>query len=606
MIRTPVLHQTHLFSQPETSTLHSSELSSRLKEQECISLIRRCNNIEQFKQAHAQAIKYGFFWNSARTSSLVAACALSGWESMEYVCSIFQQMDEPGTFEFNTMIRGYVNEMSFEEALLIYYEMLEMGAEPDRFTYPPLLKACAWLQGLEEGQQIHGHVLKLGLEQDMFVQNSLINLYGKCGETQLSCAVFEQMDAKSVASWSAVIAALARLGMWRQCLVFFGDMIREGCWKPEESTLVSVLSACAHFGDLDLGRSIHGYLLRNISDLNVIVQTSLLDMYLKGGHLQKGLHTFKKMVKKNRLSYSVMISGLAMHGLGEKALMIFSEMLEEGLTPDAVVYVSVLTACSHAGLINEALQCFDRMKYEHGIEPTVQHYGCLVDLLGRTGRLQEAFELISSMPMKPNDVVWRSFLNACKIHDNAKLGKIAAKKLLQLNSKNPGDYLLLSNVYAQAQRWRDVSLIRTELICSGLKQTPGFSLVKVQRKVYKFVSQDKSHPQCKGVYEMIHQMEWQLRFEGYLPETSQVLLDVDEEEKKQRLRGHSQKLAIAFALIHTSQGSPIRIARNVRMCSDCHTYGKLISMIYGRQIIVRDRNRFHHFTDGTCSCRDYW
>ncbi|KAG7955933.1 hypothetical protein I3843_11G099100 [Carya illinoinensis] len=605
MTRTSVLNQIHLFL-PSKDSSKSTVFNLRLKDQDCLSLLKRCKSMEEFKQVHAQMLKLGLLCDSFCSNNLVASCALSNWGSMDYACSIFRQIEDPDTFVFNTMIRGHAKDASFEEAFLLYYEMFDRGIEPDNFTYPALLKACAQRRALEKGMQIHGHIFKLGLEVDVFVQNSLISMYGKCGKIELACAVFELMDQKSVASWSAIIGAHASLGLWCEGLMLFGEMNREGCWRAEESTLVSVLSACTHLGSFDLGRCTHGSLLRNISGINVIVETSLIDMYVKCGSLEKGLSIFQNMAKKNQFSYTVMISGLAMHGRGREALRVFSEMFEEGMIPDDVVYVGLLSACSHAGLVKEGLQCFDRMKYKHGIDPTIQHYGCLVDLMGQAGMLNEAFELINSMPIEPNDVVWRSLLSACKVHHNLELGEIAAKNLGQLKSHNPSDYVILSNMYARAQRWEDVARIRTEMVDKGIEQKPGCSLVEVKRKVHKFVSQDMSHPQCHGIHEMIHQMEWQLKFEGYSPDTSQVLLDVDEEEKRERLKAHSQKLAIAFALIHTSQGSPIRIARNLRMCSDCHTYTKYISMIYEREITVRDRYRFHHFKNGTCSCSDYW
>lgn len=605
MIRTSVLHQTHVLVSREDPP-QSPELSFKLGEKECVSLLKKCSNMEEFKQSHARILKMGLFGDSFCASNLVATCALSDWGSMDYACSIFRQMDEPGSFEFNTMMRGHVKDMNTEEALITYKEMAERGVKPDNFTYPTLLKACARLPAVEEGMQVHAHILKLGLENDVFVQNSLISMYGKCGEIGVCCAVFEQMNERSVASWSALITAHASLGMWSDCLRLLGDMSNEGYWRAEESILVSVLSACTHLGALDLGRSVHGFLLRNVSGLNVIVETSLIEMYLKCGSLYKGTCLFQKMAKKNKLSYSVMISGLAMHGYGREGLRIFTEMLELGLEPDDIVYVGVLNACSHAGLVQEGLQCFNRMKLEHGIEPTIQHYGCMVDLMGRAGKIDEALELIKSMPMEPNDVLWRSLLSASKVHNNLQAGEIAAKQLFKLDSQKASDYVVLSNMYAQAQRWEDVARTRTNMFSKGLSQRPGFSLVEVKRKMHRFVSQDAGHPQSESVYEMLYQMEWQLKFEGYSPDTTQVLCDVDEEEKKQRLSGHSQKLAIAYALIHTSQGSPVRIVRNLRMCNDCHTYTKLISIIFDREITVRDRHRFHHFKDGACSCRDYW
>lgn len=562
--------------------------------------------MEEFKQVHAHVLKCGIFFDTFCMSNLVATCALTKWGSMDYACSIFSQIDEPGSFDYNTMIRGNVNNMKLEQALLVYVDMIERGVEPDKFTYPFVLKACSLLGAVDEGIQVHGHVFKMGLEDDVIVQNSLINMYGKCGEIKNACDVFNGMGEKSVASWSAIIGAHACVEMWNECVMLLGKMSSEGRCRVEESTLVHVLSACTHLGSPNLGKCIHGILLRNICELNVVVKTSLIDMYVKCGCLEKGLRVFENMLEKNRFSYTVMISGLAIHGRGKEALKVFSEMLEEGLAPDDVVYVGVLSACSHAGLVDEGLQCFKSMQFEHKIEPTVQHYGCMVDLLGRFGMLKEAHELIKSMSIKPNDVIWRSLLSACKVHHNLKIGEIAAENLFMLNQNNPGDYLVLANMYAKAQKWDDVAKIRTKLAERNLVQTPGFSLVEAKRKVYKFVSQDKSMPQWNIIYEMIHQMEWQLKFEGYIPDTSQILLDVDDEEKKERLKFHSQKLAIAFGLIHTSEGSPLRITRNLRMCSDCHTYTKYISMIYEREITVRDRLRFHHFKNGTCSCKDYW
>lgn len=606
MTGTSVLSQTHFLSLPYNPPSQSSELNIRFREQGWLSLLKRCKSIEELKQVHAQILKLGLFWDSFCGSNLVATCGLAKWGSLDYACSIFRQIEEPGSFEYNTMIRVNVNNMNPEEALLLYIEMLERGIEPDNFTYPFVLKACSLLGAFKEGMQIHGHVLKAGIEGDIFVHNSLISMYGKCGGIKHACSVFEQMNEKSVASWSAIIGAHVSVEMWHECLMLFGDMSSEGHHRAEESTLVSVLTACTQLGSLNIGRCIHGILFRNISELNVIVKTSLIDMYVKCGCLEKGLCVFQNMAEKNRYSYTVMISGLAIHGHGKEALRVFSEMLEEGLAPDDVVYVGVLNACSHAGLVDEGLRCFYRMQFEHKIKPTVQHYGCVVDLMGRARMLREAYDLIKSMSIKPNDVVWRSLLSACKVHHNLELGEIAAKNLFMLNPYSPGDYLVLANMYARAQKWVDVARIRTEMAEKGLVQTPGFSLVEAKRMVYKFVSQDKSQPQCDSIYDMIHQMEWQLKFEGYIPDTSQVLNDVDEEEKRQRLKYHSQKLAIAFALIHTSEGSPIRISRNLRMCSDCHTYTKFTSVIYEREITVRDRNRFHHFKDGTCSCKDYW
>ncbi|CAA0812066.1 Pentatricopeptide repeat-containing protein [Striga hermonthica] len=608
MVGAPVLNQPlKVLIAQQNPIIKAQEIDFNLKEQECVSLIKTCKNMLEFKKVHGQILKLGFFWSPFVASNLVATCALAEWGSMDYACSIFQKIENPSSFEFNAMIRGYTKDMNSKEAILIYLDMLEVGVEPDNFTYPPLLKACSVLSTAEEGKQIHGHILKFGLFEDVFVQNSLISMYGKCGLLGNSCDVFSKMDFKTVASWSALIAAHANSGMWAECLRLFSNMIGEGSWRAEESTLVNVISASAHLGTLDFGKCTHTYLLRNLSGLNVAVETSLMDMYLRCGSLDKGMSLFREMgPRKNRKSYSVMISGLASHGQGEKALVIFERMLENGLKPDDVTYVGVLSACSHAGLVETGLKYFDRMKFEHKINPTMQHYGCMVDLMGRAGLVHEALELIKAMPMEPNDVIWRSLLSSCKVHKNLEVGKLSAEKLFELNTQNAGDYVMMSNIYAQDQRWQDVASIRVKLANDGLNQVVGWSSVEVKGKIHKFVSNDKSHSDFREIYEMIHQMEWQLKFEGYSPDTSQVLLDVGGEEKRERLSLHSQKLAIAFSLIRVSEGSRIRIVRNVRMCSDCHTYTKLISVIYGREIVVRERNVFHCFRDGACSCKDFW
>lgn len=601
----PILHQQLVFL-PQQDCPQSLELSLRFGEKECVSLLKSCKSMKEVKQVHAQMLKLGLSWNPYCVSNLITTCALSNWGNMDYASLVFGQIDDPGSFEFNTMIRGHVRDGDFETALQLFVEMLKREILPDNFTYPFVLKACAALCLLDLGLEIHGQLFKLGFHDDLYVQNSLINMYGKCGNISSSCTVFEEMEQKSVASWSALIAAHANLGMWCECLEIFRDMMSEGVWRAEESILVSLLTACTHLGALDLGSSIHGYLMRNLSGLNVILETSLVDMYMKCGSIEKALALFNRMNLKNRHSYTVIISGLAIHGHGREALGHFSEMLEQGIEPDDAVYVSVLSACRHAGLVQEGLELFNKMQLEHQIQPTIQHYGCIIDLLGRAAMFNEALDLIQRMPMAPNDVVWRSLLSAARDHHNLEVGEKAARNLTQLDSKNAGDYLMISNMYARAQRWTDSAMARTMIPQKALDQVAGACIVEVKRKVYSFVSQDKSHSNWEDIYEMIHQMEWQLKFEGYIPDVSEVLHGVDAEEKRQNLRHHSQKLALAFALIHTSQDATIRIVRNIRMCRDCHIYTKFISVIYNREIIVRDRNRFHHFKDGACSCRDYW
>lgn len=600
--------QTHQFTMPRPPN-GSSELPP--KEHELSSLLlHQCRGMEDFKQIHAQFIKLDLDRSSRYASAVLKVCALSDWGSMEYARKVFQRIDDPTSFEFNTLVRGFVKQgpgNDPKEAILLYREMHEDGVCPDDYTFPFVLKACSQIPALREGTQIHGHVFKFGHQIDQIAQNSLINMYGKCGEIEKSLLIFEQMgdEDKDITSWNSLLASYTRLGLWRECLELFSEMPSKG-WRPNESTLVSLLNSCTHLGMADLGRRAHGFLLRNMGELNMITSTALIDMYVKCGCLDKGLDIFRRMPEKNAWTYSVMISGLAMHGEGEKALWLFRDMVEDGLEPDEAVCVGVLAACSHAGLLAEGLRFFDRMRFEHGLNPTLRHYSCMVDLMGRAGKLQQAYEFILSMPIEPDDSVWRNFLSACKVHHDLEFAEIAKRNLLHLDPHTSGDYILMANIYSRAEKWEEAAKVRTEMVNRQLQQTPGLSMVEVNKELHTFVSHDKTHAESKEIYGMLYQMEWQLRFEGYSPDLTQVLHCVDEDEKLKELAGHSQKLAIAYALISTDDTKQIKIFRNLRMCGDCHTYTKLISKIFNREVIVRDRKRFHHFRDGVCSCRDYW
>jgi hypothetical protein len=230
----------------------------------------------------------------------------------------------------------------------------------------------------------------------------------------------------------------------------------------------------------------------------------------------------------------------------------------------------------------------------------------MVDLLGRAGLLKEAYDYIQDMPLQPNAVIWRTLLGACTVHGHLGLGAFARARLLQLEPKDSGDYVLLSNLYASEQRWSDVHEVRRTMLSEGVRKTPGYSLVELGNHVHEFVMGDRTHPQSEAIYKMLVEIAMKLKLAGYVPHTANVLADIEEEEKESALFYHSEKIAIAFMLINTLPGTPIRIIKNLRVCADCHFAIKLISKVFERDIVVRDCSRFHHFRDGSCSCRDYW
>jgi pentatricopeptide repeat protein len=301
-----------------------------------------------------------------------------------------------------------------------------------------------------------------------------------------------------------------------------------------------------------------------------------------------------------------MIVGYGMHGYGENALKVFYQMQLENMKPDHITFVGVLSACTHAGLLDEGLQYFDIMKRDYSISPRVEHYACIVDLLGRAGNLQEAYDFIKEIPFEPGPVVWGGLLGACRIHSNVELGECVAKLLFEIEPNNASNYILLSNIYAEAGRWQDVAKVRMTMKEKGLKRRPGCSWIKVKNRVHAFHAGDTSHPQWEKIYAMLEILARQVKDAGYMPNTRFALHDIEEEEKEYLLCSHSEKLAIAFGLINTCPGTPLHIINNLRMCGDCHSVTKFISRIVEREMIVRDANRFHHFKDGLCSCGDYW
>ncbi|CAN1129114.1 Pentatricopeptide repeat-containing protein At3g22690 [Linum perenne] len=274
-------------------------------------------------------------------------------------------------------------------------------------------------------------------------------------------------------------------------------------------------------------------------------------------------------------------------------------MLRQGIKPDGVVFVNLLTALSHGGLVEEGWQLFRSMQDSFGIEAQVVHYGCMVDLLGRAGFLAEAVNFIKGMPVEPNVVVWSSLLAACRMHKNVKIAKYAAEKITLLDPERPGVHVLLSNIYASAGQWNDVAKVRLQMKEQGVQKDPGSSSIQIDGEVYEFTSGTDSRPEMNQIESMLEEMNCRLTDAG-------VLLDVDEAEKQYLLSRHSEKLAMAFSLINTTTTMPIRVMKNLRICSDCHSFAKLVSRVYDREVIIRDNNRFHFFRQGSCSCGDYW
>ncbi|KAG6639277.1 hypothetical protein CIPAW_10G087900 [Carya illinoinensis] len=524
---------------------------------------------------------------------------------MSYAQHIFSKLQGPNIFTRNTMIKGYAESANPRPAVELYYQMHMSSIEPDTHTYPFLLKAVAKLTAVREGEKIHSIAIRNGFESLVFVQNSLVHMYAACGHAECAHRMFELTPEKDLVAWNSVINGYALNGMPNEALTLFREMGLEGV-QPDGFTMVSLLSACAELGALALGRRAHVYMFKVGLSVNLHANNSLLDLYAKCGSIRDAQKIFDEMKERNVVSWTSLIVGLAVNGFGKEALELFKDLEKEGFVPTAVTFVGVLYACSHCGMVDEGFNYFERMKKEYGLVPRMEHYGCMVDLLGRSGKVKEAYEYIQNMPLQPNAVIWRTLLGACTIHGLLSLGEVARARLLELEPGHSGDYVLLSNLYAAERHWSDVQKLRRTMLTEGVRKTPGYSLVELGNKVYEFTIGDRSQPQSEDIYAMLAEITKLLKLEGYVPHTANVLADIEEEEKENALLYHSEKIAIAFMLINTTPGTPIRVVKNLRACADCHLAIKLISKVFKREIAVRDRSRFHHFRNGDCSCQDYW
>ncbi|XP_027165985.1 pentatricopeptide repeat-containing protein At1g04840-like [Coffea eugenioides] len=436
--------------------------------------------------------------------------------------------------------------------------------------------------------------------------NSLINGLMRNGKVDKAVELFEGMVEKNVVSWTTMVHGLSLNGMHEKALEMFFNMIEEEGARANDLTLVSVLSACAKTGALEAGMKIHKYILSNKFRFNAAVGTALIDMYAKCGQIQSASQVFRDTKEKDVRTWSVMIWGWAIHGSVEQALQCFEKMKLTGIEPDEVAFLAVLTACSHAGLVDEGLKFFDSMKLDYSIEPTMKHCAVIVDLYGRAGQLDKALRFIQCMALTPDFVIWGALFSACRAHKNIEMAKYVSEKLLQLEPKHSGSYVFMSNIYAGVGIWEEVERVRTSMKDKGAAKDPGLSHVEVHGKLHSFVAGDQAHMHTKEIYSKLEEMTNRAREHGYIPETEWVLHNIEEEEKEDALGTHSEKLALAFGLIRTSPGVVLRIVKNLRICGDCHSLMKHVSKLSQREIVVRDIKRFHHFKDGICSCQDYW
>ncbi|OAY60190.1 pentatricopeptide repeat-containing protein At5g15300 [Manihot esculenta] len=521
------------------------------------SLWQNCTNLRSLKQIHASLITKGFNSCSSALRELIFASAMSISGTIDYAHQLFAQISEPDIFMWNTMMRGSAQSHHPLKAFSLYSQMEGTGIKPDKFTFSFLLKACTRLEWRKTGSCIHGKIVKYGFEDNKFVRNTLIYHHANCGDLGIARAIFYDSGERDIVAWSALTAGYARRGQLRMARQLFDEMpvkdlvawnvmitayAKKGEMKlarrlfdevpkkdvvtwnvmiagyvlsgenkqalemfeemrgvgeqPDEVTMLSLLSACTDLGDLDVGMKVHRSILEmSLGDMSVLLGNALIYMYAKCGSIERALEVFRGMREKDVSTWNSVILGLAFHGHAEESINLFAEIQRlKNIRPNEITFVGVLVACSHAGKVEMGRQYFNVMKDVYGLEPNERHYGCMVDLLGRAGLLNDAFEFIESMNIEPNAVIWRTLLGACRIHGNVELGRRANEKLLTLRRDESGDYVLLSNLYASVGEWDGAQKVRNLMDESGVNKEPGCSVIEAveEKALMRFLFDSKN------------------------------------------------------------------------------------------------------------------
>jgi len=579
-----------------------------------VDMYAKCGEVEEANKVFQRMVfKDVVSWNA-----MVTGYSQAG--RLEHALSLFERMREEDieldVVTWTAVITGYAQRGQGCEALDVFRQMCSCGSRPNVVTLVSLLSACASVGALLHGKETHCYAIKSILsldgpdpgDDDLKVINGLIDMYAKCQSTEVARKMFDSVSSKDrdVVTWTVMIGGYAQHGDANHALQLFSEMFYKYI-KPNDFTLSCALVACARLSALRFGRQIHAYVLRNCyGSVVLFVSNCLIDMYSKCGDVDTAQIVFDNMPHRNAVSWTSLMTGYGMHGRGEDAVQVFDEMRKVSLVPDGITFLVLLYACSHSGMVDQGTDFFNRMRKEFGVDPGPEHYACMVDLWGRAGRLGEAMKLIDEMPVEPTPVVWVALLSACRLHSNVEVGELAAKRLLELESGNDGSYTLLSNIYANASRWKDVARIRYMMKRSGIKKRPGCSWVEGRKGVATFFVGDRSHSQSQQIYETLADLIHRIKAIGYVPQTSFALHDVDDEEKGDLLSEHSEKLALAYGILTLPPAAPIRITKNLRICGDCHSAITYISKIIEHEIILRDSSRFHHFRNGSCSCKGYW
>ncbi|KAL8254362.1 hypothetical protein R6Q59_032583 [Mikania micrantha] len=487
-----------------------------------ISILPAVGNLGQLrvgKSVHGYVFRSGYEHLGNVATALVDMYLKCG--SLRTGRVIFDKTNCKNVVSWNIMIDGYAQNGDYAEALSLFEKMLDNGFKPTGVTIMAALRACGDSGDLAYGQFVHRLVNELGLNNDVSVINSLISMYCKCKRVDTAAEIFKNIKEKTLVSWNTMILGYAQNGQITNALDLFRLMKAQNI-EPDSFTMVSIIAAVTEFSTLRQAKWIHGLVTRTCLDKNVFVKTALVDMYAKCGAINTARKLFDLMDVRHITTWNAMIDGYGTHGYGMEAIKLFEAMEAGEIKPNSITCLCIISACSHSGFVEEGCQYFSKMKKEYEIEPTMDHYGAMVDLLGRSGRLTKAWDFIQNMPVEPGINVFGAMLGACKIHKNVELAEMAARKLFELNPNDGGYYVLLANIYATASMWDKVSEIRSKMEERGIRKTPGYSSVELEHEVHTFHSGSSWHSDSKKIYDFLEILINKIKDVGYVPSTGLV------------------------------------------------------------------------------------
>ncbi|CAN1150825.1 Pentatricopeptide repeat-containing protein At4g14050, mitochondrial [Linum perenne] len=552
------------------------------------------------KQLHPQIIKSGIDDCILLANSLVDAYGKCGL--VQDARQLFEEMPERDQVSWASILTAHNQANLPASTLSIFPSMLSRDRLlPDHFVYATLVRSCAGLCAIRQGKQVHAQFVVSPYNHDDVVKSSLVDLYAKCGLPFAAQSVFDSIMVKSSISWTSVISGYARSGLksegmalllstpyrnlyaWTALIsglvqsgnttdasLLFIEMRRDEIKIVDPLVVSTVVSACANLASLEFGKQVHGLVVALGFESCLFVDNALVDMYAKCSDLLAARRIFDAMIWRDVVSWTSLIVGEAQHGKAKEVLDLYDQMVLSGVKPN-------------------------------------NHFTCLLDLFSRSGHLVEAENLTATMPFEPDEPTWVALLSACKKYGNKQVGVRIANRLLSLNPQDSSTYILLSNVYAGAGMWERVSMVRKLITTLEVKKEPGYSCISTGKERQVFYAGETFDPALKSeILQLLNELNEEMRRRGYVPDTSYVLMDMEEQEKERQLFWHSERIAVAYGLLRAVPKTVIRIVKNLRVCGDCHNVLKHISSIVEREIIVRDATRYHHFSNGKCSCNDFW